>query len=75
VLDVALGEGAGVDDLAAALELVLFLAGFLAAFFGALVVVTGPTGAGEEREPHDESKELEAPALSSHVEDLLGHGR
>jgi hypothetical protein len=37
--------------------------GFLAA---ATVVVVATTSSGHEREPQDESKELEAPALSSH---------
>jgi hypothetical protein len=37
----------------------------------ALVVVVASTGGGHEREPQNESKEFEAPALSSHLEDLL----
>jgi hypothetical protein len=36
-----------------------------------VVVVVASTGGGHEREPQDESKEFEAPALSSHLEDLL----
>src|SRR4029453_6106523 len=44
-----------------------------------LVVVVAPavatTGGGRERESHDESKELQAPALSSHVEDLPSDGQ
>ena len=54
-------EGAEVNDLATLLGFFVW-GGCLAA----VVVVVATTGSGHERESQDESKELEAPALSSH---------
>ncbi len=54
-------EGAEINDLATLLGFFVW-GGCLAA----VVVVVATTGSGHERESQDESKELEAPALSSH---------
>jgi hypothetical protein len=62
VLGRVAGERGQVDDLAALDAFGFRLVG------AALVIVVAATGAGDEREPCDESKELDAPALSSHVE-------
>ena len=60
----ALAERAQVDELAALHPLGLAFGG--STLVCALVVVIATTGGGYEREPQDESKELQAPALSSH---------
>jgi hypothetical protein len=61
VVGLALGEVLQVDQVAARFSLGLGICGSLV-----VVIVVSTAGGGDEGETQDESKELEAPALSSH---------
>src|SRR3546814_10643756 len=77
--DLVTDDGAEVDELVAADPFALVAVGRLfgaVSSFGTLVAVVVVTSrSSDERQPEEESKELHAPALESHVVDLLVHGQ